>query len=477
MALSFDDEMSLASEEKRSQWVHRRLLIYCKVSIILSGVELAVRLIVLILKRGSFLGTLLEGSGVTLLPSIMNLIVFFTVYRRAKHRPLDRVGVIRYSFAMVLLLGLSAFLIRPVVGLFLAAPGRPPGLLPLEGRLLLIHFVAAAFIPWTSREALVLLAALSGLAVFAQGFFAHQSMGQRLTMVAVLPLAGLPGWFLCRLRYSRFRDKFALEHLTGRYRQLQRELEQARAIHEMLFPGEITEGGVQLRYAYEPMQQIGGDYLYVHHDGAGRISVVVLDVTGHGITAALTVNRIYGELDRLFGEREDRTPGEILYAMNRYFCVSLARMGIFATGVSLRVDGSEERLEWANAGHPPPFVLAAKAGCLALNSNAMMLGVLDNPDYECSTEVCSFSHGDRVVVYTDGVMEAHDKNQQMFGIEGCQQVLLEKAAQSANSKVSDDLLEAVRRFRAGPAEDDSLIVELTRHVVEDPIEEGAAVCG
>jgi len=477
MALSFDDEISLASEEKRGQWVHRRLLIYCKVSIILSGVELAVRLIVLLLEHEPFLDSLVGGPGGSLVPSIVNLIVFFAGYHLAKSRPLDRVGVIRYSFAMVCLLGASAFLIRPVLRHFVVVPGGPPGLLPLEGRVLLIHFVGAVFIPWTARESLVLLAALSGLAICSQIFFVNQSLGQRLTMIAVLPLAGLPGWFLCRLRHSRFRDKFALEHLTGRYRQLQRELEQARAIHEMLFPEEITEGGVQLRYAYEPMQQIGGDYLYVHHDRAGRINVVVLDVTGHGITAALTVNRIYGELDRLFGEREDRTPGEILHAMNRYFCVSLARMGIFATGVSLRVDGSEERLEWANAGHPPPFVLGAKAGCMALNSNAMMLGVLDNPDYECSTEVCPFSHGDRVVVYTDGVMEAHNKNQQMFGVEGCQQVLLEKAAQSANSKVSDELLEAVRRFRRGPAEDDSLIVELTRHVVEDRIEEGAAVCG
>lgn len=467
MASSFDEEISLASEEKRSRWMHRRLLVFCVVSMAAASIELAVHVAALLSRPGSFFDQLVADYA--LLPGVVTVLVFFIGYRRAKNRRLDRAAVIRYSFSLIVAAGALAFLVRP---LFIAFPIRTlVSSLPAEqirsqpslvGRVLMIHLVGALFIPWTVREAARILVALCGLALLSDFLFVQGSLAHRIFEVFILPTAGIPGLLYCWFRYSRFRSKFTLEHVLGRYGQLQQELQQARSIHEMLFPSEITEGPFQLRYRYEPMQQLGGDYVYVRRDGADRLNIIVLDVTGHGITAALTVNRIHGELDRLFGEQADLPPGEALTALNRYFCVSIARHGIYATAVAVRHDPWANQLEWANAGHPPPFVLDGQGGCVTLDSNAVMLGVLDEPLYECETQARPFAVGDRLVVYTDGATEAHDRNDQMLGIEGLQQTLLDEAARTQDNQVSEQLLRNIQRFRSGPPEDDILIVELSR---------------
>lgn len=473
MASPLDEEISLASEERRSQWMRRRLRVFCAVSMAAANIELAVGLVVSLWKKGPFLNNLADYSGYDLLPGIMTVLVFFFGYRRAKDRRLDRVAVIRYSFWLIVAAGVLAFLVRPLFATFplrTLVSNLPPEQVAsqpsLVGRVLLIHLVGALFIPWTVREAARVLAALCGLALLSDFLFVEGTIGHRIFEVFILPMAGIPGLLYCWFRYSRFRSRFTLEHVLGRYGQLQQELQQARAVHEMLFPREITEGPFQLRYRYEPMQQLGGDYVYVRRDEADRLNVVVLDVTGHGITAALTVNRIHGELDRLFGEHADLRPGDVLEALNRYFCVSIAKHDIYATAVAVRHDGRADRLEWANAGHPPPFVLDTRGGCTALDSNAVMLGVLDEPLYECRTQTLAFVEGDRIVMYTDGATEAHDRNDQMLGIEGLQRALLDEAARTADNQVSEQLLRDIQRFRSGPPEDDILIVELSRGRVE-----------
>jgi len=453
VASPFDEEISAASEQKRSEWMHRRLTLYCMFSIIQFSLETVVRLIILVFRRGSFVQNFVASATGDLLPPVVGIVIFYVGYKHAKHRTLDRLAVIRYSFRMIFLLGGMAFLIRP---LFSNAP------VPLHGRVLIIHLVGALFLPWTVREAFKILLALCGLALISDFLFVQGTLGHKVFEVFVLPAMGVPGLLFCWFRHSRFKSRFTLEHVLGRYGQLQRELEQARSVHEMLFPNEITEGPFQLRYRYEPMQQLGGDYVYVHRDGAERVNIVVLDVTGHGITAALTVNRIHGELDRLFGENDDRRPGDVLSALNRYFCVSMTKHGVYATAVAVRIDQAGDQLEWANAGHPPPFVLDTQGQCLALDSNAVMLGVLDDPVYDCPTQSQRLVDGDRVVLYTDGVIEAHDARYEMLGIEGFERVLRDRALGRKDEDVSEDLLREVQRFRNGPAEDDVLIVELSR---------------
>src|SRR5262249_4586108 len=143
---------------------------------------------------------------------------------------------------------------------------------------------------------------------------------------AVLPiLAVAPGSAWCWWRDRRFRKNFRTTFESRSFRKLQHDLSDARRVHEALLPAARSHGPVRFHYIYEPMRQIGGDLLFVfppshlhEAEGVQSLSLVVLDVTGHGIAAALTVNRIVGELERLFIDDPDAPPGKALAALNRY---------------------------------------------------------------------------------------------------------------------------------------------------------------
>jgi sigma-B regulation protein RsbU (phosphoserine phosphatase) len=208
------------------------------------------------------------------------------------------------------------------------------------------------------------------------------------------------------------------------------------------------------------MRQIGGDYLYIHHEtddqGVDRaMNLILIDVTGHGIFAALTVNRIHGELDRLFGE-QSLTPGQVIVALNHYFFVTLSKHGIYATALALRIDAGANELQWANAGHPPAFVIRGDGAIEMVESNTVMLGVLDDEMFACMTCQMAFGQSDRVIAYTDGAIEAADPSERMLGIEGFQQIVL---AGDTGSGRLDRIGEQIKQYRQGPPRDDTLIVE------------------
>src|SRR5207253_7984992 len=133
--------------------------------------------------------------------------------------------------------------------------------------------------------------------------------------------------------------------------------------HEALFPAPIAHGPLRFEYRYQPMLQIGGDYLYSRFSpstggAAPAFNLLLMDVTGHGIAAALTVNRLYGEVERLFAEDPHAGPGEVLSALNRYVHLTLATHSVYVTALCLRIDQHSGTLEYASGGHPPAFLCA-----------------------------------------------------------------------------------------------------------------------
>jgi sigma-B regulation protein RsbU (phosphoserine phosphatase) len=306
----------------------------------------------------------------------------------------------------------------------------------------------------------------------------------------LLPFTVLPGIGWSWWRYSRFRRNFRSVFESKQLRQLTYELSGARRIHESSLPPVVDTGPVRLSYIYEPMSQIGGDVLYVHprppenptvtsQAGEGfcqplRQTVVLLDVTGHGIAAALTVNRLVGELERIFAERPDIGAGELMDTLNKYVYLTLATHGIFVTGLVLRGDMTQyedraacyrEPLEigFASAGHPTAFVRARDGSIERLESNATMLGVLP-PEAFASDEQIFFMHpGDAVVAYTDGALEARNLDDEMIGIEGVRELVSSIGQTSADpSRWPEQLIRRVAAWRNAPPADDTLIACIYR---------------
>lgn len=349
-------------------------------------------------------------------------------------------------------------------------PGKGPGMFGV----LLTHLLACCFLPWTPTQALAPIVVLVAVKALATTFFTKVGADGKLPVplmvftIVMSPLAGLPGTLICWLRHSRRMEQFKLRSLATRYGEFRRELIDARRIHESLFPKPRTSGDVQFVYLYEPMRQIGGDFLFIAasptDDGRGEtLSVVLIDVTGHGIPAALTVNRLHGELSRLFAEDPAIRPGDVLRLLNRYVHLTLANHSVYVTALCVRIDPQHDALEYASGGHPTAFLRGVDGTVEELDSTSFVLGACPDTEFEPMPRTHRFHAGDSLVAYTDGALEAKDKDGRMLGTRGMQRVVASPGYCPCGSW-PQVIIGAVEQHRFGPPADDTLVVEIFRPV-------------
>ncbi|MBI1191308.1 MAG: SpoIIE family protein phosphatase [Tepidisphaera sp.] len=386
----------------------------------------------------------------------LSLGVYLTCFWRAR-RGIDRgEALLRLTYFLVVADGVLS-IATPYMGV------RPS--LGLIG-VMLIHFGASCFLPWTPVQAarplvpLLLVSTLLALSPIDTSDF-----GTRIEVIALSPLVGAPGLLMCWLRHSQRVKQATFRFLERRYGEVRRELIDARRLHESLFPAPITRGRVRVAYAYAPMQQIGGDFLFVHGEAEdGPLDVVVLDVTGHGIAAALTVNRIWGELQRIYAEQPGVGPGEVMRLLNRYAHLTLARHSVYLTAFCMRVDPAGDRVEYCSAGHPPAFIRAANGTLHELESTTLVLGVCADKDFHPEPGSTRLGAGETVIVYTDGAIEAMGMDGRCMGIDVFRRVLAGMQRPEIGGWPGR-VIEAVEHYRDGPPTDDTLVVEVSRPLV------------
>jgi len=260
------------------------------------------------------------------------------------------------------------------------------------------HLTACLFLPWTARESMQPILPLMLVWAIGVTMDARLPAVERLVQIMFSPAILLPGLLICAWRLRRHSDRFRNIMLWRHFRSLRQEFSRARSLHESLFPKEYDDGYVRLQYTYEPMRELGGDYLHVHVTPQGLVHVTVIDVTGHGLTAALTVNRISGELDRIRGESPRASPGEVLTLLNRYIALTMASHNMYATAIAMCIDPFEGEVRWASGGHPPALLRGINGVVRRLESTAMMLGALDDDrDFEAAERTAELSPGDVIV--------------------------------------------------------------------------------
>lgn len=473
---AFDVEL----DSERGRWLRRRFLWFCVVS----------ALIALPLLHG--FRSLLGADGSVPLAAIvwhgswlLGCLLFACAFLYAWKSPPRRERILRLAVWLSCFTGVLSLLALRVaaaidprvlhISIRPTNPGAPPGLTPhtlvmflSQYLMLLEHLVPCILIPWTVRESLPLTVSLLatfltivGIDTAAGRISPFFAVGGSILTVMLL----MPGLALCWWRDYRFRNRFQLQFESRGYRRFQHELADARRVHESCLPAPITSGPIRLHYVYEPMRQIGGDLMFVHvppkTDGS-IVSAVLLDVTGHGIAAALTVNRIVGELERIFGEDPDASPGHVLCALNRYVCVTLARHDLYMTAISLRANAAKNSLSYANGGHPSAFLRSGNGKIEMLDSTTFLLGLMDG-EFSAETIERPFGPGDAVVAYTDGAAEAKNDRNAMLGMSGVQR-LLELVANEHNAPADwpSQMLRRVLDYRAAPPDDDTLVAAMFR---------------
>lgn len=330
----------------------------------------------------------------------------------------------------------------------------------------LVHALACVFVALSPREGLIPFLPILGAFVIWVAFVSVGPIEQKIALILIAPLVGLPGFAWSWWRYRSFTERFHTRAVQKRYSEVSRELADARRIHEVLFPPPITRGPVRVEYRYEPMHQIGGDFLFVRplsfppSAPAGPVLVVLIDVTGHGIAAALAVNRFHAELERLNAQGKVAEPLEVILALNAFTHAVFAESAMFASAVALRVEpGGNPVVRWASAGHPPAFLRQPDGRVQRLDSTATVLGVLAPEDYDCTEESAPLQSGSTVIAYTDGASETTNAKGEMFGLKRLEAMI--GTGTPRGTPISDALAAAVEAHRHGPPADDTLIVEVT----------------
>lgn len=349
---------------------------------------------------------------------------------------------------------------------------RPDAELPLftcAVSLGLWTLLGSILLPWTVGDALrtVALSVLAGgMVMYVSGMLS--GINVRWQAYVLSPLSAtvfsIPAVVGAALRQSFWHQQFQGQYVEKRERDLREELTYARKLHESLFPTPIADGPLRLAFRYEPMREIGGDFLFVHdarsHHADPSVSVVVIDVTGHGIPAAITVAQLAGELRRIYAERPDAPPEHVLGALNKYVLLTVASLSVYATAICARVNPRLGTVRYASAGHPPLFLRRVGGQIEDLDSTTFVLGVAGGADFESDAIDVPFAPGDALVVFTDGAAEARDGDGRMLRVSGVRSLV--RRAMVGPHLLPEWLLQAVRLHRVGPPEDDTLVAVVFR---------------
>jgi serine phosphatase RsbU (regulator of sigma subunit)/anti-sigma regulatory factor (Ser/Thr protein kinase) len=238
-----------------------------------------------------------------------------------------------------------------------------------------------------------------------------------------------------------------------RYEQ---ELRVATLIQQQFLPRQLPDlPDWQVAAYYGPARAVGGDFYDFIELADGRIGIVVGDVTDKGVPAALVMARTHsilrGDAPRLV------SPAKVLEHANDLLVAEMPEK-MFVTCLYLVLDPATGRVVYANAGHNLPYVRTAE-GVIEFRATGMPLGLMPGMVYEEREAV--IGPGDNVLLYSDGLVEAHDPSGAMYGFP---RLRADLATDLAGSELLDELLDRLHAFtgRGWEQEDDITLVALRR---------------
>jgi len=228
--------------------------------------------------------------------------------------------------------------------------------------------------------------------------------------------------FMATVGYAVLQRMLATER---RFAAVSRELEIAREIQRSILPGSLPAvPGLRVAACYLPMSEVGGDFYDFDSRQANGLGLIVADVSGHGVPAALVASMVKmgfaAEADRL-GQ-----PGLMLRNINRMLCGKFS--GAFVSAACAVIEARKRTLFYASAGHPAPLLRRSDGRVETLKQHGLMLAV--KPDIEYATAEVDLNDGDRLVFFSDGLVEARNASDAFFGNERLEKLLAFHAADS-----------------------------------------------
>ena len=253
-----------------------------------------------------------------------------------------------------------------------------------------------------------------------------------------------------------------LQEQIGRRYEMQREqrrrddeLQEAREIQSKLLPRVIPQlSGYEMAGMTQPMRYVGGDYYDVVRISETQVGLCIADVAGKGLPAALLMSNLQAALKSLLAEK--LSPRELCRRLNRTLC-EVTPVSKFVSFFYAVLDGATNRLAYCNAGHNPPLLVRADGRISELNAAGAVLGQF--PDWVYEQSDLELAPGDRLMLFTDGLVEASDQFSEPFGEGRVGRIARENSEKSA-AALMDAVTQAASEHCGGKFQDDASMIVL-----------------
>jgi phosphoserine phosphatase RsbU/P len=319
-----------------------------------------------------------------------------------------------------------------------------------------VAFLTFLFLTAVAIASLTVVIIMAVYRIPSGSYFTQLWSSGRLVVVAVLIVGSIRHLYeqsRMHLEGKNLELQRAVEMGNTRSKQQEQELAKAREIQEGLLPKKIPQvRGLEVAGAWQPASTVGGDYFDVLKFGERKIAVCIGDVVGKGISAALLMANLQASF-RAFAS-EEISPSTLVGKLNEVISNNIAP-DKFVTFWYCTIDTIENRLTYASAGHWPPILFHKSGEGVPLREGGTPLGIFADWKYEDGG--FPLSSGDRLVLYTDGLTEAMNSDEQEFGEGRLLELCRSNIALSAS-----ELLAAIRKevvsFCNGNFQDDFTLV-------------------
>lgn len=260
-------------------------------------------------------------------------------------------------------------------------------------------------------------------------------------------------------RYQRL-----AKHLDERNKALEKEIGLAREIQQALQPINIPDrewthrdGSIRrahFHHVYMPSAGVAGDCFEVFPIGQSGVGMLICDVMGHGVRAALIASMLRGLMEQVSNLAD--TPGLLLSSLNRqlYRIFSHANITMFASACYVYLDLDKRRLTLSSAGHPAPIVLSASGRTLQPPiPRSPALGLMESAMFR-ESEI-RLENGMKLMLYTDGLTEAQNENGEEMGVNHVMDFLRERTPQNVREML-DISLAGMHQFTGNTNTDDDI---------------------
>lgn len=297
---------------------------------------------------------------------------------------------------------------------------------------------------------------LTGTITVAKRQFASK-LGQILATSSAVSLGGESSEVIndIRVNFLHLADRLVqLLYDTAEKASLKKQLEVARAVQQMLVPGEdvIDRGFLRVAAHFQPATECGGDWWTCHDLPGEKVLTVIGDVTGHGISSAIITGAAKAACDLARTFSADRlTVSQLLKIMNCSI-YEAAKQKYLMTCTAAIFDPATVSMTIANAGHPFPYIVR-KGTVRQIPTHGSPLGAASAAEFQAST--IQLQQGDTILWFTDGLTECENEAREPFTDKRLRSLFLGVAA-SGPERARDAITDAITEYRGARSLDDDV---------------------